>query len=202
MGQHLQCAVQYLNRISTGKASLESDKLSFSGDFRLNIPLREIKKVDFAAGELKIIYNDDTVTFYLGELAEKWAKKISSPKKLIEKLGVKTGAKVAVFNISDETFWEQLREKTENILSGTLTDGIELIFIQVESVNELDQIENLRNYILSNGAIWVAIPKGRKDIGVNDVIAAAKSSNLVDVKLVGFSATHSMYKLVIPLAFR
>jgi hypothetical protein len=194
--------VQYLEQSSSGRASLESDKLSFSGSFRLNIPLREIKRVVVTDGQLKITYNDDIAVFHLDKLAQKWAEKITSPKKLIDKLSVKTGAKVAVLNISDEIFWEQLKERTENISAGALAAGAEFIFLQVESVIELQQIKNLRNFLVPNGAIWVAIPKGRKDIRVEDVIDAAKASDLVDVKLVGFSATHSMYKLVIPLSSR
>jgi hypothetical protein len=196
------CTARYLERSSYGKASLESDKLLFSGDFRLSISLREIKRAVAENGELKITYNNETAAFHLEELAEKWAKKITSPKKLIDKLGVKAGASVAVLNISDQLFWEQLKERTENISPEALTSGIEFIFLQVENIGELEQIKNLRNFLAPNGALWVAIPKGRKDIRVEDVIAAAKASDLVDVKLVGFSGTHSMYKLVIPLSSR
>ena len=196
------CTVQYMEQASSGRASLEPDRLLFNGNFRLSIPLREIKKVVVKDGELKITYNNDIAVFYLDKLAEKWAEKITSPKKLIDKLGVKAGAKVAVLNISDEIFWEQLKARTENISTGDLDADSEFIFLQVESVIELRQIKNLRNFLVPNGAIWVAIPKGKKDIRVEDVIDAAKSSDLVDVKLVGFSATHSMYKLVIPLSSR
>lgn len=203
MGNHVMCSAQFMERTSSGKAALEPDKLSFSGDFRLSIPLREIKKAEAAGGKLEITCNDDRrAVFHLGDEAEKWAKKITSPKKLIDKLGVKPGAKVAVLNISDEAFRQQLEERTENISRGDLTAGTEFIFLQVENTGELEQIENLRNFLTPSGAIWVAIPKGRKDIRVENVIAAAKAAKLVDVKLVGFSATHSMYKLVIPLAFR
>ena len=199
------CTAQYLEKSSYGKASLEPDKLMFSSDdFRLNIPLKEIRQAVAEDGRLKITYKNDFVVFHLDEYAEKWAKKITSPKKLIDKLGVKAGAKVAVLNVSDKTFWEQLEEKTENISTAaeTLAKDTDFIFLQVESVGELEQIKKLRNFLAPAGAIWVAIPKGRKDLKIEDVIAAAKACDLVDVKLVGFSATHSMYKLVIPLAFR
>ncbi len=197
------CSAQYMERTSAGKASLEADKLLFSGDFRLSIPLREIKKAAAADGKLEITFNDKTAVFHLGKDAGKWAEKITSPKKLIDKLGVKAGAKVAVINVFDQEFRTQLEERTENISSGDdLTGDTDFIFLQVESDGELEQIGNLRNFLAPNGAIWVAIPKGRKDIRVENVIAAAKAARLVDVKLVGFSATHSMYKLVIPLSFR
>jgi hypothetical protein len=202
MGEHVMCSARYREQSSYGKASLEPDKLLFSGDFRLSIPLKEIRKAVAEDGDLKITYNNEIAAFHLKELAEKWAKKITSPKKLIDKLGVKAGAKVAVLNISDEAFREQLKERTENISSEALTNGMDFIFFQVENTGELEEIKNLRNFLAPNGALWVAIPKGRKDIRVENVIAAAKASDLVDVKLVGFSETHSMYKLVIPLSSR
>lgn len=196
------CTARYLEQTSYGKASLEPDKLLFSGDFRLSIPLKEIRKAVAENGDLKITYNNEIAAFHLNELAEKWAKKITSPKKLIDKLGVKAGAKVTVLNISDEVFRAQLKERTENISSEALANGIEFIFLRVENIGELEQIKNLRNFLAPNGALWVVIPKGRKDIRVEDVIAAAKASDLVDVKLVSFSDTHSAYKLVIPLSSR
>ncbi len=53
-----------------------------------------------------------------------------------------------------------------------------------------------------NGALWVVYPKGQKHITENDVMAAAKSAGLVDVKVVSFSETHTALKLMIPLSHR
>ena len=60
----------------------------------------------------------------------------------------------------------------------------------------------MRKAIVSNGAIWVVYPKGRKDIHELDVIAAGKAAGLVDNKVVGFSVTHTSLRFVIPLANR
>ena len=45
-------------------------------------------------------------------------------------------------------------------------------------------------------------PKGQKHICEADVMAAGKAAKLVDIKVVGFSETHSALKMVIPVARR
>ena len=53
-----------------------------------------------------------------------------------------------------------------------------------------------------DGAIWVVRPKGRQEITEQDTMAAGKAAGLVDVKVVGFSETHTAEKFVVPLARR
>ena len=48
-------------------------------------------------------------------------------------------------------------------------------------------------------ALWIVYPKGQKHITENDVLAAGRKVGLKDVKVVGFSATHTALKFVIPL---
>jgi hypothetical protein len=50
--------------------------------------------------------------------------------------------------------------------------------------------------------LWIVYPKGQKSITENDVIAAGRKTGLKDVKVVGFSATHTALKFVIPLDTR
>jgi hypothetical protein len=51
-------------------------------------------------------------------------------------------------------------------------------------------------------ALWIVYPKGQKDITENDVLAAGRKAGLKDVKVVGFSPTHTALKFVIPVARR
>ena len=53
-----------------------------------------------------------------------------------------------------------------------------------------------------NGALWVIRPKGRPEISERAVMAAGKAAGLVDVKVVGFSPTHTAEKFVIPVSGR
>jgi hypothetical protein len=45
-------------------------------------------------------------------------------------------------------------------------------------------------------------PKGQKQITENDVLGAGRKSGLKDVKVVGFSPTHTALKFVIPVESR
>jgi len=51
-------------------------------------------------------------------------------------------------------------------------------------------------------ALWIVYPKGQKQITENDVLAAGRKCGLKDVKVVGFSTTHTALKFVIPLSDR
>ena len=136
-------------------------------------------------------------------MGNKQAERDYSSRSLIDKLGVKPGAAVALLGITDETFLAQLRERTRDIAPLRIRKNLDFIFFSAESHLELKQLERLRGYLKSNGAIWVVSTKGKqariKDL---DVIAAAKQARLVDNKVVSFSGTHTALKLVIPVALR
>jgi hypothetical protein len=51
-------------------------------------------------------------------------------------------------------------------------------------------------------ALWIVFPKGQKHITEDDVLAAGRKAGLKDVKVVGFSSTHTALKVVIPLSKR
>ena len=136
-------------------------------------------------------------------MRNKQAERDYSSRSLIDKLGVKPGAAVALLGITDETFLAQLRERTRDFAPLRVKKNLDFIFLSAESHQELRQLERLRGYLKSNGAIWVVSTKGKqariKDL---DVIAAAKQAGLVDNKVVSFSDTHTALKLVIPVALR
>jgi hypothetical protein len=122
---------------------------------------------------------------------------------LLDKLGVKPGARVAIYGVADADFRRQLRERTTDISDGCASESTELIFLAADSVAELAGLRGLIDPLRRDGAIWVVSRKGRaatiRDV---DVIAAALSAGLVDNKVVSFSETHTALRLVIPRAAR
>jgi len=136
-------------------------------------------------------------------MGNKQAERDYSSRSLIDKLGVKPGAAVALLGITDETFLAQLRERTRDFASLRVKKNLDFIFLSAESHQDLRQLKRLRGYLKSNGALWVVSTKGKqariKDL---DVIAAAKQAGLVDNKVVSFSDTHTALKLVIPVGLR
>ena len=122
---------------------------------------------------------------------------------LLDKLGVKPGARVAIIRIHDEVFRALLPERTTDITEGNPLPQTDLIFLAADSVDELLEIGSLQESLVPNGAIWVVSRKGKaatlRDV---DVIDAAKSVGLVDNKVASFSDTHTALRLVIPVARR
>jgi hypothetical protein len=204
MGSEAVSRVSYKGQASEGKALLETSEIIFrGGDFRLMIPFNQIESLDATDGELHVGYDGGVAVFELGRDAEKWAEKIRSPRGLLDKLGVKPGMKVAVLGVEDDDFLLQLTGRVGELAQGEGVNDADFVFYEADAVEDLARLRALRGAIKPAGGVWVVSPKGKtaqiKDV---DVMAAAREAGLVDTKVVGFSATHTALKLVIPKADR
>lgn len=202
MGLEAACTAQFNKKTSEGKAHLDGNALTFKGDFKLEIPLKSVKEIVAKRGELHVDFEEGLAKFSIGAQAEAWALKIRYPKNLIDKLGVKPGQKVSVLHIHDERFARQLEERTQNIATNKAAKESDWIFFGVNEAKALHRLAALRESIKKDGAIWVIWPKGQAHIKEDMVRAAALEMELVDVKVVSFSETHSGLKLMIPKAKR
>lgn len=199
MGLEATCTVRYGRQVSQGKALLETNELIFRGEFRLKIPFREIQSADAKGPELHVKSADAVAVFELGPQAEKWGLKIRNPKSLLDKLGVKPDSRVAVLGIRDESFLEDLTARTADISKRKSRKDTDIIFLAAEAPEALEQLNSLQSFLKPNGAIWVVYPKGQKHITESGVLAAGKAAGLVDIKVAGFSQTHTALKMVIPV---
>ncbi|HEV8488483.1 MAG TPA: hypothetical protein VGQ58_01705 [Candidatus Limnocylindrales bacterium] len=122
---------------------------------------------------------------------------------LLDKLGVKPGARVAIVGVPDADFRALLADRTTDVTDGWPRPDTDLIFLAADSIDELLRIGPLQESLVPNGAIWVVSRKGKaatlRDV---EVIKAAKAVGLVDNKVVSFSPTHTALRLVIPVARR
>jgi len=202
MGNETTCTVRFGKQKSTGKALLETNEVIFRGDFRLKVPFVSLKSAKAVNGELRLDTADGPAIFELGEQAAKWCDKILHPKSRIEKLGVKANASVALLGEFDREFLAELREVTKNAVKGKLGSQPDWIFLEARQKSELGQMAKLAKQMRRDGAIWVVYPKGKKDLTESDVLAAGRRAGLRDVKVVGFSLTHTALKFVVPLANR
>lgn len=205
MGIEAVCTVRFDGKSAKGKALLETNELLFrasSGKFRLKIPFTAMSSVKAFDGELRIDFSGGKPVFELGELAAKWAEKILNPKSLIDKLGVKTGARVCLDGVLEENFMKQLRDRTNEIADGEPLHETDWIFLAAESKGDFRKIRPLIKFLKKNGALWIVYPKGQKHITENDVLAAGRKAGFKDVKVVGFSATNTALKFVIPVSHR
>lgn len=199
MGNELKCTVRFGKETSEGKALLETSEILFRGDFRLKIPFASIKSAKAVDGELHLQTANGLAVFELGPAAEKWREKILHPKSRIEKLGVKAGARVSMVGNFEAELFEELRDLETIVTKDKVAADSDAVFFAADSQKELSQVAKIAKSVKGAAALWIVYPKGQKGITENDVIAAGRKTGLKDVKVVGFSSTHTALKFVIPL---
>ena len=202
MGNEASCTIQFGKQLSEGKALLETSEVLFRGDFRLRIPFSAVKSAKVVDGELRLQTAEGLAVFHLGAAAEKWCDKILHPKSRMEKLGVKPGARVSLFGEFEPEFLHEVMKLTETVNRGKIAVNSEWIFLAADSKQELGTLPKISKAMKGAAAVWVVYPKGQKHITENDVLAAGRKAGLKDVKVVGFCATHTALKFVIPLSNR
>jgi len=196
MGQELACRIHYRQRTLTGKAYLETDHILFRGDERVKFPLKDVTGVKAAGGLLHLEVAGEAVRLELGAAAEKWAAKILHPPSRAEKLGIKPGLSVRVVGDFHPEFAGDLRG------TKSAKGEADLVFLGAAAKKDLARVVKLAAGLKPAGALWIVYPKGVQTIREIDVLEAGRLAGLKDVKVCGFSATHTALKFVIPAAAR
>jgi hypothetical protein len=202
MGLEATCEATFGKQRGEGKAHLEPEQLDFRGPFRLKIPTKAVKSVDAKKGELRVEWPEGVATFRLGSAAEAWALKIRYPRTLLDKLGVKPGARICIVGRFAPDFLAEVQSRTPDVSQNGPRKDTDLVFVAMSAKSELARLGSLREKIKPEGGIWVVWPKGRREFREDDVRAAGPSVGLVDVKVVAFSETLSALKMVIPVKHR
>lgn len=202
MGNEVKCTVRFGKQTSAGKALLETSEVLFRGEFRLKIPFTTIKSAKAVDGELHLQTADGLAVFEIGSAAEKWREKILHPKTRIEKIGVKLGEKISLLGSFETGFLAELAPLAGSVTKGKVAADSDAIFLAADSLKELASVAKIAKSLKGATALWIVYPKGQKSITENDVIAAGRKAGLKDVKVVGFSSTHTALKFVLPLAKR
>ena len=203
MGAEANCTARFKGKAASGKARLETEVLKFRGsDLWLSIPFKQISKITARAGTLSLTFPGGTASFDLGASAPRWAEKIQHPPSRLKKLGATPEWRVSAIGVADTAFLAELEGAVAQLSIGRVVNASDAIFFGVTHAAELARLEKLKASLTPEGAIWVIRPKGRPEISEQATMAAGKAAGLVDVKVVGFSPTHTAEKFVIPRAQR
>jgi hypothetical protein len=205
VGNEANCVVTLGKQKARGKALLETSELTFrseDGAMRLKLPFAGLKSASAVDGTLRLETGEGTAIFELGANAAKWCEKILNPRTRLEKLGIKPNAAISLFGDFDADFLAELRSVTKNLTNGKAAPDTEWIFFSADSAKDLSQVAKLAKSLEGAAALWIVYPKGQKQITENDVLAAGRKCGLKDVKVVGFSPTHTGLKFVIPVENR
>jgi len=203
MGLEALCQATLDGARSRGKALLETTELVFRGDFRVRVPLADVKRADVDGDRLVLHFGDRQLTLELGPAeAPRWALKIRNPPSRLDKLGIKPTSRVAVLGRLDDDFLVELGARAAAVARGAPRAPVDVLFYAAETRADLERLGDLRARIAPDGAVWVVRPKGQAAVTESDVMRAGKGAGLVDVKVAAFSPTHTAHKFVIPLAAR
>lgn len=114
----------------------------------------------------------------------------------VQKLGARPGSRALLVNVPDPGLAVELEEAGVELVSGPRVKA-DMVFLGVDSIDQLSQVVRFKTRIPKNGSLWLIRPKG-KDTPVpeRDAMEAGLASGLVDVKVVNFSDTHSALKYV------
>ena len=124
-------------------------------------------------------------------------------KRLLDRLGVKPGARVAVTGIDDASFLKLLRGRTGDVVMGKPRRACDLVFLGAENLHDLERLLEAKAWIEPNGAVWVIRPKGPgTPVREGDLFDAGRRAGLVDNKIASFSQTHNAMRFVFRLKDR
>ena len=202
MGREATCVAKSGGNSGEGKALLENDTLIFRGAFRVNVPLNEVTKVFARNGTLSIEWPGGKLGLMLGDQADKWARTITNPKSLMEKLGVKPGLEVAIVGRFETSFRTEIMNALGVKPGVKPIPGLDLVFFLIAHENDPAQLVDLIPAIEPDGAIWAVYPRGRTGISEDTIRSAARGAGLVDVKIVRVSDVYGAVRLVIRKAAR
>ena len=203
MGNEAMVTARFNGLTASGKARLETEVLQFrGGDLKLSIPFRQMSKVAARGGTLSVTFPDGAASFDLGAAAPKWADKILHPPSRLQKIGVKPDWRASAIGVADSAFLKELEAGIALLSIGRVLKASDAIFYGVTREAELSRLEKLKASLKPEGALWIIRPKGRPEISERATMAAGKAAGLVDVKVVGFSPTHTAEKFVIPVRQR
>jgi DUF3052 family protein len=205
MGTEITAEAKYRRSSYRVSLHLDSKTLTLRDELKLSIPLKDVRQAVTKDGQLTIGWNDDKIVLHVGAQSERLAKKILNPPSLLQKLGIKPNSSVSVVGLNDEPFLEDLRQRAGSVSDGKAKPQSDVIIVRVDGRTNLERLKTLRRSLKSDGAIWVLWRKGLKgpsDVKESDVMAAAKTHGLVDVKVASFSDELSALKLVIPRILR
>jgi hypothetical protein len=210
MGYEIKCKVRVADGTGSVRESdaatvlLETDELIVRGPSRVRVPRASITDVAARGGVVTIKSPTATIALTLGaEAALKWRKKLEeAPKSLIDKLDVKPDARVWLWHVADGPLIAQVRARAAEVSTGRAASARDVVFVQVDSVHDLDRIDRAAKAIVDDGAIWVVHPKGKNGVADTAIFARAKALGLTYTKVARISETLSAEKLVRPRAAR
>ena len=171
---------------------LETSEIILRGALRARLPFGELKSLRAVDDILTFTHARSTYRLHLGNQAAKWLQKITHPKSVIEKLGVKAGMKVSLVGLNEE----ELSDAPEIELVAASAKNCDWIALRLKKAGDLAKIAQQAKRLAPKGQLWTIRLRGNEETGEAIVRQAGLDAGLVDVKVVRFSETETAEKFV------
>lgn len=186
-----------------GKALLESDTLLFRGPPRVSWPTADLQAARVEGDDLVLEVGQGTARLTLGAAAPRWLALITSPPSLWEKLGVTSGAHVAVVGALEPPLVAELEARAASVRAGAPIGSTTLVLAPVRTPAELAHVVDLAPKLRGATTLWVVYPKGKgSSVPEADVRAALRDAGLSDNKTCRFDEARTALRFVVPKAAR
>lgn len=197
MGQEASVTARWGHQQGTGKVMLEGDHLLFRGDFRVKLMLADLTGAEVTDDALVLTGPDGSLSLDLGaDKAADWLQRIRNPKTVLDKLGIKPGHRVQLTGRPPDPVL------AAELTRGGVTDGnvvtaeADIVLLVADHVADLEVVAGIAAALGPKSCLWIAYPKGRRDISQDDVFTAGRGAGLVDNKVCAVSPTHTALKFV------
>ncbi|OYQ35361.1 hypothetical protein CHU95_09140 [Niveispirillum lacus] len=181
----------------TGKALLERDHVLFRGDFRVKLLLADLTASALVGDALVLSVADGSLALDLGATrAAAWLAFIRNPKTVLDKLGIKPGHRVRLAGQAPDPVLAAELTRAGIIRDALGTPEADFVLLVADSAADLDAVPEIAPALAVKAGLWIAYPKGRRDITQDDVRKAGRGAGLVDNKVCAVSPTHTALKFV------
>ena len=126
-----------------------------------------------------------------------------STRGLLDKLGIKEGARVVVLGDFEAAFMNLLLTRTTDVSTRRTRGPCDVVLMRARDAASLRRLRALKEWIEPNGAIWVVRTKGPgAPLKDTDLIQAGLDAGLVDNKIASFSDSEGAMRFVFRLRDR
>ena len=110
-----------------------------------------------------------------------------SPQALLDKLGVRSGMKVAFVAVTDPHLTPLRWHSPVRASATNPTQPVDVVVYQAENTFALRRVRELAAYVKQGGALWVLWPRDQGHITESHVQRSGISAGFVDVAAIGVS---------------
>jgi len=117
---------------------------------------------------------------------------------LLTLLGVQPESRVSLLGIRDAHFLRAILPNLLNPSQHRAAFHSDLIFLGVDSPQQLKRLSPLRKYLKPHGAFWIVYPNDQPLIPLTLILAALDSAGLTASDSIPFSSTHTALHATLP----